>query len=153
MKAPLVFCGPGVPRGRSQALVYLYDILPTVCDLAGVKIPADEDGRSLTPIIAGKETKVRDTLFTAYRDVQRSVRDDRWKLIRYPKIDRAQLFDLQSDPDEIHDLSSDPAQAERIARLTRLMQEWQNKYGDAAPLQAANPADGKFTPPASGNRN
>jgi arylsulfatase A-like enzyme len=152
MKAPLVFCGPGVPHGQSRALVYLYDILPTVCELAGVKIPADEDGKSLAPIIAGRADQVRDSLFTAYRDVQRAVRDDRWKIIRYPKIDRTQLFDLQTDPHEIHDLAANPAQADRIAELTALMEKWQRDYGDTAPLVVKNPADGKFTPPAGAAR-
>ena len=150
MKAPLVFCGPGVPHGESQALVYLYDILPTLCDLAGVKIPADEDGLSLASVIAGRTDRVRDSLFTGYRDVQRAVRDDRWKLIRYPKVDRTQLFDLKNDPDEIHDLADEPAQAERIAQLTRLIEQWQSDLGDTTPLGVKNPKDGKFTPPVRG---
>lgn len=149
MRSPLVFCGPGVPHGQSDALVYLLDIFPTVCDLAGVKIPANEDGHSLAPIIAGKASKVRNSLFTSYRDVQRAIRDDRWKLIRYPKINRVQLFDLKNDPEEIHDLSADPAQADRVAQLTRQMEEWQSELGDTAPLVLENPGDGKFTPPAS----
>jgi arylsulfatase A-like enzyme len=149
MKAPLVFCGPGVPHGQSDALVYLYDILPTVCELAEVKIPADEDGKSLAPIIAGKGDRVRDSLFMAYRDVQRAVRDDRWKLIRYPKVDRTQLFDLRNDPDEIHNLAADPAHADRIKQLTHKLQAWQKELGDTAPLVVNNPTDGRFTPPAA----
>ena len=43
MKAPLVLAGPGIPRGRSDGLIYLFDIYPTVCDLVGAKPP---DGRA-----------------------------------------------------------------------------------------------------------
>lgn len=147
MKSPLVFAGPGVPKGGSGALVYLMDIFPTVCDLCGAKTPAGLDGNSLAPILAGKRTTVRDTLFLAYRDVQRVVRDDRWKLIRYPKINRSQLFDLKADPHETKDVAADPANAKRIETMTGMMREWQKKLGDAAPLSVAKPGDGKFVPP------
>ena len=55
--------------------------------------------------------------------MQRAVRDDRWKLIVYPQINKTQLFDLQNDPHEVKDLAGDPAQAQQIERLTGLLQE------------------------------
>lgn len=145
-KAPLIFSGPGIPPGQSDALVYLYDIYPTVCELVGTEIPDDLDARSLAPIIAGKKDRVRDSLFTAYEDVQRAIRDDRWKLTRYPQVDRTQLFDLRNDPDELHDLSTEPNQAERIDRLLASMREWQQDLGDDAPLTVESPKDPTFTP-------
>jgi lysophospholipase L1-like esterase len=147
MKAPLIFSGPGIPRGQSDALAYLLDIFPTACELAGVPIPAGLDGKSLAPVIRGERAKVRDSLFTAYRTVQRAVRDDRWKLIRYPHINRTQLFDLQSDPDELHNLADEPAHAGRVKQLLTLMQTWQKQLGDTTPLTAEKPSDPKFTPP------
>jgi arylsulfatase A-like enzyme len=69
----------------------------------------------------GKTSKVRDTAFTCYTDVQRSLRDERWQFIRYPKINRSQLFDLQNDPHELKDLANDPAHA---AEVERLMVQW-----------------------------
>ncbi len=39
VKPPLVFAGPGIPRGQSDALVYLYDLFPTICDFAVRKLP------------------------------------------------------------------------------------------------------------------
>lgn len=150
MKPPLVFTGPGIPHGQSDALVYLLDIYPTVCDLVGSPIPAGLDGKSLAPVMKGKTDKVRDTLFNSYRDVQRAVRDDRWKLIRYPQINKSQLFDLKNDPHEIHDLASDPSQAKQIERLMALMADWQKQLGDTLPLTSANPKDATFVPPAKG---
>src|SRR5207249_234741 len=117
MKAPLVFSGPGIRPGRSDALVYLLDIYPTVCELVGAPVPDGLDGRSLAPVIAGRTPDVRDSLFLAYRDLQRAVRDERWKLIRYPQINLSQLFDLREDPDERHDLAGDPAQQARIEQM------------------------------------
>ena len=48
MKVPLVLAGPGIPRGRSDALVYLFDIYPTACDLVGAR-SRDGDRRAELP--------------------------------------------------------------------------------------------------------
>jgi arylsulfatase A-like enzyme len=146
MKPPLVFAGPGIPQGETQALVYLYDIFPTVCDLVGSKIPAGLDGKSLKPVIEGKASGVRDTLFLAYRDVQRAIRDSRWKLIRYPQVNVTQLFDLQNDPHELVNLADRPENAERIKSLTAEMKKWQADLGDKAPLIVENPQDPRWDP-------
>jgi arylsulfatase A-like enzyme len=146
MKPPLIFAGPGIPRGETAALAYLLDIFPTVCDLVGTKVPDGLDGRSLKPVIADKASGVRDTLFLSYRDVQRAVRDSRWKLIRYPQVNVTQLFDLQSDPHEITSLADKPEHAERIRSLTGEMQRWQKELGDTAPLVVASPQDPKWDP-------
>lgn len=148
MKAPLIFSGPGIPLGETRALVYLLDIFPTVCDLVGCAVPAGLDGRSLKPIIGGKETSVRHSLFTSYRDVMRTVRDDRWKLIRYPHINRTQLFDLLADPHELKNLVDDPLHAPRVDRMMALVRVWQRRLGDDAALTSASPRDPGFTPPA-----
>jgi hypothetical protein len=58
------------------------------------------------------------------------VRDGRWKLIWYPKVDRFQLFDLASDPDEVEDLSGKPEHAGRLAAMRKLLAEQQTKWGD-----------------------
>jgi arylsulfatase A-like enzyme len=146
-KVPLIVAGPGIPHGRSDALVYLMDILPTVLDLVGAPIPPGLDGQSLEPIMDGRSESTRDTLFLAYRDCQRAVRDHRWKLIRYPLINKTQLFDLQTDPDELRDLAADPAHEPRIRDLTTALQNWQQHFGDTTPLTTPNPRDPTFTPP------
>ena len=147
MRVPLVFAGSGIKHGSSEALVYLLDLLPTTCDLAGAKSPANIDGQSLAPILRGEKATVRSSLGTAYRDVQRTIRDDRWKLIRYPQINRTQLFDLANDPDEMRDLSADPNSADHVARMTRLLEEWQRTVGDKQPLAVDHPRSAEFVPP------
>jgi arylsulfatase A-like enzyme len=82
---------------------------------------------------------VRDAIFLAYRDVQRSVRRGQWKLIRYPEVNKTQLFDLAADPFEMKDLAADPAQADRIKELMALLAEEQKRYGDTLPLTVASP--------------
>ena len=147
MRVPLFFAGPGIGRGETAALCYLHDVFPTVCDLVGAKVPEGLDGKSQRTVIDGKSEGVRDRLFFAYRDVQRAVRDNRYKLIRYPQVNVTQLFDLQSDPHELTNLADDPRQRERIETLTAEMRRWQRDLGDKAPLVVDKPQDPAFTPP------
>jgi arylsulfatase A-like enzyme len=132
VKPPLIFAGPGIERGESDALVYLFDLFPTICDLSGVKTPEVVEGQSLLPVIKGKQSKVRDWLFAAYKDCQRMVRDDRWKLITYNAngVRNAQLFDLKNDPDELNNLAADPAHAAERARLETLLANARKQFGD-----------------------
>ncbi len=148
-KVPLMFAGPGIPRGRSDALVYVMDIFPTVCDLVGTETPSGLDGRSFAPVLGGKSASVRDSIFMSYRDVQRGIRDERWKLIRYPKVNITQLFDLRTDPDELHNLADDPQQADRIERMMGRLRTWQKQLGDTAPLEVDQPQDPAFHPPTT----
>ncbi len=131
MRTPFILSGPGVPRGKStEAFAYLLDIFPTLCELTGVPAPTGIFGESLRPLWDGSKKQIRDTVFLPYIQVQRAVRDDRWKLIRYPKLGFSQLFDLQNDPDETRSIYDDPAYAAHITRLTAAMQRWQQKVGD-----------------------
>jgi len=150
MHVPLVIAGPGISKGKSEALVYLMDLFPTFAEFAGAKVPAGVEGKSLVPILTGKETKIRDTLYTAYKNVQRAIRDDRWKLIRYPLIDKTQLFDLQSDPHELADLATNPKYAGKIKELTALLETTCKGLGDTAPLTVANPRPSAWTPDKAG---
>lgn len=137
MRAPLIFVGPGIPRGkRSDAMCYLLDIFPTLGALAGVPALEGSEGLSLAPVIEGRKSAVRDSIFTAYAKVQRAVRNDRWKLIVYPNIHTTQLFDLKTDPAETADLAGNSKYASEVARLTALLKEWQAKLGDTLPLKA-----------------
>lgn len=130
-KSPLVIAGPGVPKGKSDALVYLFDLFPTLCDFGRVPTPAACEGASLVPVMAGGKAKVRDHLFAAYKDVQRMVRNDRWKLLWYPKAGRFQLFEVAIDPWELNDQSANPENAKTLATMKRLMAEQQDSWGDS----------------------
>jgi len=131
VRVPLIMAGPGVPVGeRRDAFVYLLDIYPTLCDLTGIPIPDSVDGVSLVPAMRDPSERIRDTLYLAYKDVQRSVRDSRYKLIEYVVHGQrtTQLFDLQKDPIEVHNLADDPTYAAKVmelrAKLARLRDEW-----------------------------
>jgi len=126
MRVPFFIAGPGIERGKSDALVYLHDILPTIADFAGTPVTQPLDGRSLRPVIEGKSKGVRKVLSLAYKNTQRSIRDSRWKLMVFPQINKHQLFDLQNDPHEITDLATDPEHKPQVERLTALLSTSKN---------------------------
>ena len=145
MNPGIIFSGPGIPRGkRLDAFAYLFDIYPTVVDLVGAKAPEPLEGKSLAPVVRGQSRAVRDTVFLAYRDIQRAVRRGRWKMIRYPRVDVTQLFDLETDPYETRDLAGDPRHAARMEELLKLMREQQTLFGDTTPLTVDSPQPSKI---------
>ena len=96
-------------------MVYLIDIYPTICDLLGLEVPESVDGKSFVQLFKNPQEKHRDYIFTAYRNVQRAIRVQDFKLIKYSvKGDRrAQLFDLLTDPFEMNNLA-DSAQFKSV---------------------------------------
>ncbi|UCF35444.1 MAG: sulfatase-like hydrolase/transferase [Acidobacteriota bacterium] len=138
-KCPLIFAGPEIPNGSSDALTYLLDIFPTLMSQLGVEGPADLDGGDLSAIWKGEDSRVRDSLFLSFTDHMRSVRDDRYKLILYPQVGHRQLFDLLEDPDELENLAMDLSQAKRVEEMSSLISEWQTRLGDTQPLSVEDP--------------
>ena len=140
IKPPLIVAGPGIPHGRSDALVYLFDLFPTICGIAGVPVPEEVEGISLLPVIRAETPRVRDRLFGAYRDCQRMIRDERWKLIKYNAAGEkhTQLFDLRDDADEIRNLADDPRFAAERFRLERWLDEARKQFGDPIDFNAVN---------------
>jgi arylsulfatase A-like enzyme len=139
MRVPLIIVGPGVPQGQSTAaFTYLLDLFPTLCDVLGLQPPEGIEGESLRPLWEGRRDHIRDSVFLPFIQIQRAVRDQRWKLIVYPKISHLQLFDLQNDPHETVNLIERPEHAERVQRLLALMRQWQAKVGDTLELPTKN---------------
>lgn len=140
MGSPMVITGPGVPKGKTQRLNYLYDIFPTLCSLTGVDVPDGVDGKDLTPLFAGKEAKpIRGAQLLAYQKGQRAVVTPRWKLIRYPLVNYTQLFDLKEDPSELTNLADEPQHAERVEKMMQQLARLQKQAGDDAPLTSETP--------------
>jgi arylsulfatase A-like enzyme len=139
MRVPLICVGKGIPAGKStRAFTYLLDVFPTLCDVAGIAPPPDLAGENLRPLWEGKKERIRDSVFLPFMQTQRAVRDERWKLIAYPKIGHLQLFDLQNDPNETTNLIDRPEHAGQVARLLKLMNDWQAREGDTLALPTEN---------------
>ncbi|MEY4817361.1 MAG: hypothetical protein RLZZ23_134 [Verrucomicrobiota bacterium] len=98
MRVPLIVAGPGIAVDkRSDAMCYLFDVIPTLGALSGVAGPKTSEGLDLSATLRNPATPARTSLMFAYQKVQRSLRDERYKLIRYPQVDRTQFFDLVAD--------------------------------------------------------
>lgn len=137
MKVPFIIAGPGIPEKRvSNAMVYLYDIFPTLASLSGIPLPDDIDGLSLAEVISGKAKGVRESLFTAYRHMIRAVRVEEWKLIRYPERNYTQLFNLRKDPLELNNLSGKAEFIEKEEHMKKLLLHWQHQSGDTLSFTA-----------------
>ncbi|GAB5407058.1 MAG: sulfatase-like hydrolase/transferase [Aureliella sp.] len=124
MKAPLLVVGPGIASGkRIDTPVYVQDFAATALDVAGVEKPEYFEFNSLLPVIDGKVDQQYRQIYGAYiKDKQRMIRDGDYKLIHYPADDVYRLFNLVTDPHEMHDLIEDADQADRIAELkTKLL--------------------------------
>jgi len=128
---PLIMRGPGIPKDqRIAAQCYLRDLFPTTCDLAGIAIPPTVQSRSLVPLLNGMATSIYDEVVSCFTDTQRMIRDERWKLVWYPKVKRYQLFDVVDDPDELHDRIRDAQLAPRIAAMITKLEAWLKQNGD-----------------------
>ena len=146
MRVPLIVAGPGIAADkRSEAMCYLFDVLPTLGKLCGVTTPPGSNGREFAAVLKDPSQSARPFLMFGYRSIQKALSDGRWKLIRYPHVDRTQLFDLQADPYETKDLSTLPEHAERIKEMLAKLAAEMKADGDNDPLTAAKilPADWK----------
>ncbi len=140
VRVPLVVAGPGIPNGRSIAApVYLQDVMPTTLQSAGVEPPEHVQFRSLWPLIQGRSDQAYHAIYGAYLNLQRMVTVGNHKLILYPKIGKIKLFNLTTDPHEMHDLAEDPNSKKTIKQLFNTLLGLQKETGDSLNLGEAFP--------------
>lgn len=176
-KIPCLVHDPRVPkeqRGRElDHLVSSIDLTRTMLDYAGVEAPEFMEGRSLRPLVEGRETEWRDELFLeslfTMRDnpFQEGIRTERWKYIRMydgvlpfkeSDVDFAGrpaefelLFDLEADPDEQTNVVSVAEHAAILAELRKKTAAESialNARREA--FKAAVPTKGRVDPPKAG---
>jgi len=108
IKIPLILSGPGIPENKSSdALCYLNDIYPTLCDYLSINPPATVETGSFLKCVKNPDLPHRDHLTFAYKHYQRGIRKDHWKYIEYHVngARHTQLFDLKEDPYETRNLA------------------------------------------------
>jgi arylsulfatase A-like enzyme len=117
-RIPLVLRGPGVPAGAScDRLTSHIDILPTILELANVQGTVEGHGRSLVPLLREGDPEWRDALMCEFHGdefglySQRMVRAGPYKFVYNPN-DVSELYDLDADPGELHNLAVDPQRAD-----------------------------------------
>lgn len=141
-RTPLVMSLPkGLDRrGDITEAVQNIDYAPTFLDLAGVPVPDDMQGISLMPLLRGDSVSSwRPTLyyhfyeFPAEHMVKRhyGVRDSRYKLIHfYNDIDSWELYDLQEDPSEMHNLYGKPGTEAVTSDMMEKLRQAMEYYDD-----------------------
>ena len=142
LRMPLLVSWPGhVDAGRKiPQLTQNIDFAPTFLELAGVPIPTGLHGKSLVPLLEGKQVAWRDAIYYHYYESQAThrvpamygVRTERYKLVRYyePQWNAYELFDLQNDPDELRNVVDEPSYAAVRAELTKRLAQLRTEYGD-----------------------
>ena len=120
------------PRA-SDALVCLEDILPTVCEMAGIGVPAGVDGKSLVPLLRGESQQVRDDLHGEHAYDLRGEHSHRdasnhflvagpHKYCWFSQTNEEQLFDLEADPWELTDISGQAGDV--LSQMRQRMARW-----------------------------
>jgi len=119
-RVPLMIAAPGLGPGRVETPVSTLDLVPTLCDLAGVDLGAVRpwtDGESLVPLAqgtGGRGPVAREYAAEGSIAPMVALVDGRWKYVRC-RVDPEQLFDLEGDPGERQNRARDPAAP--LARL------------------------------------
>ncbi|TLX74354.1 DUF4976 domain-containing protein [Labilibacter sediminis] len=141
VRAPLIVIGPDIPKNNKvNAEVYLQDIMPSSLELAGVEKPTYVEFSSLLDLAKGKQTNSSyKAIYGCFKNVQRMVRKDGYKLILYPKVPKVLLFDLNNDPEEINDISMIPENETKIKELYAELVELQKEFNDTLDLRKAFP--------------
>ncbi|MEM6391220.1 MAG: sulfatase-like hydrolase/transferase [Planctomycetota bacterium] len=124
---PMLFALPGqVPQGRvdDKTLVSGIDLLPTLCDYAGIDAPEGlTHSRSVRPRIEDDDAPWRDALIIDYYQIGRIVLQDRHKLVVFPEAPNPLLFDLVADPEETRNIADGNAQT--VDDLNAALTQWE----------------------------
>ena len=122
-RIPMLIRGPGRFGIRSGSVVSepvcLEDVMPTLLDMADVPIPETVEGRSLLPLMRGEDVPWRESLHIEHAPLHQSLTNGREKYVWLCQDGAEQFFDLEEDPNELHDLAREPAQADRVATWRR----------------------------------
>jgi len=114
LRVPFLVNGPDIaPRQRHAIPVVLRDIYPTLLGLAGLEIPDTNEGENLAPLLRGEAaTPARNYIHAEHADMLHdevpgfhALTDGKWKYIWFNPDGREQLFHLEHDPQELHNLA------------------------------------------------
>ncbi|MGK0219814.1 MAG: arylsulfatase A-like enzyme, partial [Planctomycetota bacterium] len=152
LRAPLVVRWPGhtKPGSETDALVQNLDFAPTLLEVAGASVPEDIQGSSLVPLLEGNTpADWRDGIYYHYHGFpaihnvarHRGIRTERFKLMQFYDFGEWELYDLKTDPNEIHNLFQEPAQAGVVADLSMRMASLATRFGEDIVLEPLTPIE------------
>jgi choline-sulfatase len=145
-RVPFIVSWPGHTKGgevdSSHLVSTSLDLIPTLCDFAGVKIPVELRGRSVRPLAEGKPPQqwrnelVTQTEFCAFNRTYgihgRMLRMGKWKYVAYSEGKlREQLFDLSNDRGEMQNLAVAKQHRATLGECRKRLAGWCRSNGDA----------------------
>ena len=136
---PMTLAGPGIASGESvNARVGLHDLAPTLCELAGADPIDVPDSRSFAPLLREPQarahefqTGVAEFFGVRFPVAQRVIWDGPWKYC-LNAFDFDELYNLDDDPHEMHNLATDPTHADRVEHMLRIFWRYDKATGDHA---------------------
>lgn len=141
LAVPMVMKYPGIiqPGTEITALTQNLDFAETFLDFANAEIPEDMQGKSLRPLLTKSidDKAFRDAIYYHYYDFPAfhmvkkmyGIRTECYKLIHiYDDVDQWELYDLEKDPEELHNLINDESYAEIKKQLHQRLDELQDQY-------------------------
>ncbi len=131
IKVPLIFSWPGQIQQNKINTTHLVtglDIMPTICDYAGVTAPENMRGISLRGVLEGKsQPSHKYVVCEVSTNTGRMVHTAQYKYIVYKDDPVEQLFDMKKDPYEKNNLAADSQYASVIAEHKNMLKEWESK--------------------------
>ncbi len=164
IRVPLIVHWPGKtqPNSKSHAIVTGTDYYPTLLDMLGLPSMPEQhvDGRSFVPALKQQDYD-RGAIYWhfphysnhGFQSPNGAVRSGRYKLIEYYENGTVQLFDLQNDIGEQHDLAK--SQPQITARLKKMLHDWRDDVDAKMPYPktaTSKPAPGSRVSPSRGNK-
>jgi iduronate 2-sulfatase len=138
-RVPLIIAGPGVETkgSKTESFAELVDIYPTLAALCGVQAPGFLSGVSLVPILNDPSASVRDSAFTQAvfklsKGSGYTVCTSRYRFTRWVEgggPNNTELYDHESDPEELCNLAREPKYADVFKKMSALLDE---RIADAA---------------------
>jgi N-acetylglucosamine-6-sulfatase len=156
-KVPFLAYCPELFAGKQTVtnMIQNIDVAPTILTAAGLKPPSNMPGKSFLPLLKGDTTHWRDKIFYEYyweydfpmTPTVFGVRSDKFKYIRYYGIwDTNELYNIETDPSETHNLIHDPKYANVVQSMTNDLWDWlEQTKGMQIPMKRINrPAFGDY---------
>ncbi len=147
VNVPFIITLPGKskPEISNQLIQTGIDLIPTLCDYAGIQVPVELPGMSAKKILEGKKNPDRSIVITSVKPIQgspvngvkpdpdgRMVRGARYKYWIYSQgTQRESLFDTKSDPGEMVNLATDPKHKAVLIEYRKHLETWCIKYKDS----------------------
>jgi arylsulfatase A-like enzyme len=130
-RVPLLFSWPGhISQNITDTAhpVSGLDIMPTLCDYAGIKPPENIRGRSLRPILEGRSLPADNFIVSEVsRNTGRMVRTRSFKYITYKDDSVEQLFDMRTDPGETKNLLASSRYASILQEHRKMLKDWESR--------------------------